>query len=185
MARKATATFQVVASGIIKNQITTDEEDLAAAAVGEIISALELTSGTSEEQIDRVWQIKEQALADTANDDIAVDDFDSHDGGGGTGNDIIGQDCDLVDIVAILVVLAKGSAGELRFGGEGSANAWDTFISSQTAHLKVKASTNMPGILFVFNAADPAYAVAANELLRINASGGAITYNLYIFGRSA
>ena len=151
--------------------------------IGELITK-SLTDGTSANQIDRVFSHRCRTLTSGNNSDIDVFDFAGEDAGAGAGNDALGQAVSLVEVVVLMVVNQATSVGNAVVGGEGSAAAFNApFGGSDTATVTVR-----PGGLVLFVATvDPAYAVAdsSNHLLRINALGGNITYDVHIFGRSA
>jgi hypothetical protein len=76
------------------------------------------------------------------------------------------------------------SAGNLLVGNNNTTAAWNSILNaSDTAAITLPPS----GILLLASTNDPAWAVAdaTNHLLRFTASGGAVTYDVYLLGRSA
>jgi hypothetical protein len=139
-------------------------------------------NGTAANQANRIWQDQGRPITSGANEDLNVYSYAGIDIGGGAGNDALGQAMALIEIVALLIYNQTGSAGNLLIGGQGTANAWTSWISSNAATLgPVK-----PGGLFQLGMpGQPAMAVgnANNNLLRVAASGGNVTYNIFILGR--
>lgn len=143
-----------------------------------------LANGTGPGQADRVWQSVGRVLLAAASEVIDLHDFTGLDIGAGAGNDANGQPLALAEIVRILVVSDPSSVGDLIVGAEGSAAAWTSFNGSGTVPLKtIKPGGELDGI----DVTDPAMAVAdaTNHLLKLEASGGDVTYSIYILGRSA
>ncbi len=137
-------------------------------------------SGTTANKADRWYFEIDRALTSASNDDLDVYDFAVFD----NATDALGNAITLAEIVAVIVRNQTTSAGNLVLGGNGTTAAWNSvFSASDTATI-----TLHPGGIFLVAAPDdPAYAVAdtSNHLLRVNASGGNITYDIGILGRSA
>ena len=143
------------------------------------------TSGTTASKADIVWSDTDRAILSGANDDLDLYDLGSIDIGGGAGKDALGNAIAIAEIVAILIRNDSTSTGSLIIGGEGSGAAWNSpFNASDTATMGPIAPG---GWFYLFNPADPAWTVAdaTNHLLRINASGGNVTYDIAFLGRSA
>jgi len=163
-----------------------DEATYVAAAQGAAYSpATALSSGTAANKADRIWTSLARALASGGNESIDLYDFGSLDIGGGAGRDAVGQLITLAEIVAILIQNNASSAGGLIIGGEGSGAAWNSgFGGSDSA---VTPTIAPGGWWQLFTPADPALVVTdtTNHLLKIAATGGAVTYDIHILGRSA
>lgn len=147
--------------------------------------ATALTSGTTANKADRVWSDTGRTILSGANDDIDLYDLGTIDIGGGAGKDALGQSVALAEVVALLIYNQPGSAGGLLVFGEGSTSAWNGPTNgSDTA---VFGPIRPGGWLMLFAPTDPAYAVtdAASNLLRLTASGGNVTYDISVLGRSA
>lgn len=147
-------------------------------------SASDIASGTLANQADRIWHSISRALTSGSSETIDVYDLGSLDIGAGAGRDGLGQLWTVAEIVGILIRSATTSAGNLIIGGEGSGAAWNSLWNgSDTAQLLLP-----PGGLFLMaSPADPAWAVTdvTNHLLKLAASGGAVTYDITLLGRSA
>ena len=88
----------------------------------------------------------------------------------------------LTEICGILIYSTLASVGTLTIGGQGTANAWTSWIGSNT---QTVGPINPGGLFFLAETAEPAWAVgnASNNLLRLTAAGGNVTYDMYILGR--
>ena len=144
-----------------------------------------ITSGTSANTANRFWQDENRALASGASENIDVYDLAAIDIGGGAGRDALGQLQTLAEIVAIMIKVEDASAGSLIIGGEGSTAAWNSlFNASDTS---VLGPIKPGGFVLIHSPGDPAFAVAdtSNHLLKLAASGGDVTYSIYLMGRDA
>lgn len=142
-------------------------------------------SGTGADQANRMWQDTNRLLSSAASENIDLYDLGAIDIGGGAGKDALGQAQLLAEVVGILIVNESASAGSLLIGGEGSAAAWNSILNaSDTA---VIGPIKPGGMFFISSPGDPAFAVAdaANHLLKLEASGGDVTYSIYVLGRDA
>lgn len=142
-------------------------------------------SGTGAGQADRFWQSTGRTLASGGAEDIDVYDLGSLDiSGAGAGRDALGQAWTVAEIAGMLVFNRAASAGKLLIGGKGTSAAWSDWLNANDdAELTLPPS----GIFLIAATNDPAWAVAdtTNHLLTMTASGGAVTYDLYLLGRSA
>ncbi len=183
MARTGAANFTFKMTGRITNTVHVDLGASASAALGDTIE-MAFTSGTSASNIDRIWSDSGRTVSSGNDEDIDLFDFAGIDSGAGAALDNIGQSASFVEIVGLMVQNQSASAGNLVLGGETSAATWNVMLGpADTGTI-----TLLPGMVFMVGGlADPGYAVAdtTNHLLRVNASGGNITYDIHIFGRSA
>ncbi|HBH54951.1 MAG TPA: hypothetical protein DDY91_23970 [Planctomycetaceae bacterium] len=142
-------------------------------------------SGTGSGQADRFWQSTGRTLSSAATEDLDVYDLGSLDiSGAGAGRDALGQLWTVAEIAGLLVFNRSTSAGNLLVGNNNTTAAWNSILNaSDTAAITLPPS----GILLLASTNDPAWAVAdaTNHLLRFTASGGAVTYDVYLLGRSA
>jgi len=177
----ATALASIGCTGVLKATLshTVQGESVDVIADAAVFSAA-FTSGTTANKADLFYQEIDRALTSASNDDLDVYDMAVFD----AATDLLGNTITHVEICAVAIRNQSGSAGNLVLGGEGSAAAWNSmFSASDTATITIH-----PGGFFMLVAPDdPAYAVAdtSNHLLRVNASGGDITYDISILGRSA
>jgi hypothetical protein len=144
-----------------------------------------LASGTGANQADRIWLDKDRTLISGGTENIDLYDLGSIDIGAGAGRDELGQAVTIAEIVALYIENLTSSTGSLIIGGEGSGATWNSpFNASDSAKL---GPLPPGGILLLFAPTDPAWAVAdsTNHLLKIEASGGAVTYHIGFLGRSA
>ena len=167
----------------IQNLLDASSTGTVAVDVGDTITKSP-TSGTAADKADRCWTDKGRTLTSGNSEDIDVYDFGSLDIGAGAGLDPLGQALALAEIVAMLIQNSSASAGDLVVGGKGTTAAWNSlFNADDDAVLVIKPG----GFVLLYAPTDPAYAVAdtANHLLKMAASGGDVTYDIHILGRSA
>lgn len=156
----------------------------AAAEQGESLGfATAFANGTGANQADTIWSSGNRALSSGANESLDLYDLGTIDLGAGAGKDALGQSVANVEIVGLLIVHKSGT-GTLLVGGGGATTAWNSmFNGDDDAQLVVKPG----GRVLVLCPPDPAYAVAdtTNHTLKMEASGGAVTYSITVLSRSA
>ncbi len=165
---------------------TSDGGVLTSSAAHGAAQAVTFTaSGTGAGQADRFWQSTGRTLTSGGSEDLDMYDLGSLDiSGAGAGRDANGQIWTVAEIAGILVYNRPTSAGKLLIGGKNTAAAWsELFNANDDAELTLPPS----GIFLLASTNDPAWAVAdtSNHLLTMLASGGAVTYDVYLLGRSA
>lgn len=142
-----------------------------------------LASGTSANQADRVLFKADTEILSAASVDLNLYSGANWDGLS-SGKDLLGNTLTNVELVALLIHNRAASAGTLVIGGEGTANAWSApFGASNTSVVGI-----LPGGTFqLFAPTNPAWAVgsSSNNLLRLEASGGDVTYRAVALMRSA
>lgn len=180
----STISAQAILRATVLN--TADGAVLTASAAHGAAQAVTFTaSGTGAGQADRFWQSTGRMLTSGGSEDLDVYDLASLDiSGAGAGRDALGQVWTVAEIAGILVYNRPTSAGDLLIGGKGTAAAWSIWLNNNDdAELTLKPS----GIFLLASTNDPAWAVAdtSNHLLTMLASGGAVTYDVYLLGRSA
>jgi hypothetical protein len=138
--------------------------------------------GVAAGQMSLVWAVLDREILDAANDDINVQTFTGLDIGGGAGRDLLGAGPINWSLIGgIMVVNRASSTGSLVVGGEGSANAWNSLLNgSDTA----KLAPLPPGGFFALSVPTGLAVGAGNNLLRLAASGGDLTYDLGLLGRT-
>lgn len=139
-----------------------------------------LTEGTGADQADRSNQDVGRALTSGNNEDLDIYDLAGFD----LATDPLRNPVTYTEVVAILVRNRSTSAGSLLVGGNGTAAAWNSiFAGSDTGKIELKPG----GGFLIWAPTDPAYVVAdtSNHLLRMEASGGNVTYDIHVLGRSA
>lgn len=180
----STISAQAILKATVLN--TADGTVLTASAAHGATQGVTFTaSGTGAGQADRFWQSTGRTLTSGGSEDLDVYDLASLDiSGAGAGRDALGQVWTVAEIAGILVYNRPTSAGDLLIGGKGTAAAWSIWLNNNDdAELTLKPS----GIFLLASTNDPAWAVAdtSNHLLTMLASGGAVTYDIYLLGRSA
>jgi hypothetical protein len=174
--------LQISFTSVLENLLSDGSTDVE--VTQNISTNTTLTSGTTSGKADRIWISKGRTLASGASETIDVYDLGSIDIGAGAGKDALGQSWALAEAVGLIVLSASTSVGTLAIGGEGSTATWASiFGASDTAYTTIGPG----GALVLYRPDDPAYAVAdaTNHLLKMAASGGAVTYSIAIIGRSA
>jgi hypothetical protein len=178
----ASIQFKAALAAIINNTI---DNAAAGSSVSLGISQgppVALTNGTGANQANRFWQSTGRTLTGGTNEDLNLYSFAGLDIGAGAGNGPLGGALAQTEIVGLLIVNESGSVGNLNIGGQGTANAWTSWISSNAATV----GPFKPGSCFeMFVPLQPALVVGAanNNLLRIAAAGGNVLYDIYILGR--
>lgn len=180
----STISAQAILRATVLN--TADGTVLTASAAHGAGQAVTFTaSGTGAGQADRFWQSTGRTLTSGGSEDLDVYDLASLDiSGAGAGRDALGQVWTVAEIAGILVYNRPTSAGDLLIGGKGTAAAWSIWLNNNDdAELTLKPS----GIFLLASTNDPAWGVTdtSNHLLTMLASGGAVTYDIYLLGRSA
>jgi len=155
-------------------------EGVTKSSVKEMSFGLALTSGTTANKADRWIFDIDRVVTSGNNEDLDLYDLAGFD----NTVDLLGNTTTFAEIVAIIVENESGSAGTLVLGGNGTAAAWNSpFNADDDGALTIAAG----GFVLIANPKDAAYAVTdtSNHLLRVAASGGNITYNIGVLGRSA
>lgn len=189
MARSlASIQVQAILKATLRNSLDGSTQTASVAQGATAAPSTTLASGTSSYQADRVWGDASRSLSSGGSENIDMYDLASIDIDAGAGKDGLGQTYTIAEVTGIMIVSESTSSGTLYVGGEGSAAAWQSMFHvsgslSDTAGVVIGPG----GFLLNFNPADPAFAVAdsSNHLLKIAASGGAVTYSIYVLGRSA
>lgn len=177
----ATVLSDIVCNAQLLATLTKTEEGLPISVkANQGIFTMSLTAGTTANKADRFFVDTDRVLAEDADDALDLYDLAGFD----RATDLVGNAVTFAEIVGLMVRNKSTSAGTLVLGGEGSAAAWNSlFSASDTYTMDIKPG----GFVLVAAPGDPAYAVAdtSNHLLNVNASGGGITYDIVIIGRSA
>lgn len=180
----ASISFRAAMTCSLKNAAIDGSTLTASVTQGKTLTIPSLSSGTGADAMDRAWGDTDRTLSSSATENIDVYDLASIDIGAGAGLSALGQAITFTEIVGLLIQNKSTSSGTLIVGGEGSSATWNSvFNASDTAKLSLPPS----GLIFLACFSDPAFAVAdsSNHLLKFEASGGAVTYSIFIFGRSA
>lgn len=159
-------------------------ERTASVAQGLSHSPTKQTSGTSNNQSDRIWFSPGRTLTSGSSETIDVYDFGSLDIGGGAGKDALGQAMALAEINGLQIIVRATSTGSLVVGGDGTTACWNSLFAGDDDG-KI---TLPPGAPFqVHCPSDPGWAVAdtSNHLFKLEAVGGNVTFDITILGRSA
>ncbi len=188
MANTRSAISAVAASLTARVRNVLDEDTTADVAVdlGDGLRRA-FASGTTAGKADRCWSDKGRTLASGGDVQIDLFDFAAEDVGAGTGKDALGQAVGFVDVCALLAFNHADSVGNLILGGDqGEANAGDwgaPFGDTDSVAITIRPG----GFLLLVAPTKPGYAVTdtSSHLLTCGASGGAITYDLHLLGRSA
>jgi len=156
---------------------------IASIAGGGALLNATLASGNGEDMVNRMWQRIGVEITSGATADIDLFDFAGIDIGGGEGMDGLGQAMDLEEIVA-LILIKTGGAGSLEVMPGNPTGYW-TCMPKMTAALGNALKTN--GILLLYQPNHQAFDVfdGTSHVIRLGANGGAVTYSLYVWGRSS
>lgn len=149
-------------------------------AGGGLTHKLELTSGTTVGTANRSNQNIDRTLSSGAAEDLDMYDL----AGFASATDLLRNAVTYAEIVGLLIVNSSASVGTLLVGGKGTTAAWNSLFNAND-----DAELTLPPNSFVMLGCsnDPGWAVAdtSNHLLTMTASGGAVTYSIYVIGRSA
>ena len=183
MAREAGLTALLQFTGILTNVLdpnTTPRPKVT----HESKNSLKLLTGNGQNQVNRIWCKEKQAIADAANFDISLLDFNGIDIGAGPGLDALGQPMLLTHLVALLIV--NRGPGRLDIGGEGGANAFKQLFIGMAANPETGViSIPAGGSLFVTAPVDGYPIAVADAILRLAANGGAVDCDIFVAGRAA
>lgn len=174
--------LNVKLSGTYQNTLT----DLAVVSITQptLNYSKTLTGGVSANQANRVWESKNRTLADTYQEIIDLYDFTGVDIGAGAGKDALGLDIIMEEVIAIAIVNENlvTEDGQLEIFPSAS-NGWQAIGSHTVAN---GGALLGQGCLFKSNVAENGFNVEKDEGSRITlrASGGSVTYSIYILGRS-
>ncbi len=180
MARSATGAIKVQVEAKITNSDTNAGD--VTFNINDAISNLFNTSGTGDDQFDRLWFDKGRAVTSASSEDIDVYDLAAFDAGFGAGADALGQTVTFAEITGI--VIKNYGPGVLICGNKNTAAAFQQpFNSSDTGAVSIPDE----GIFVLTAPKDGNFTVTdtSDHLLTVTASGGNITYDVYLFGRSA
>ena len=174
--------FQAILKAVVQE---TREGGTATFSAGTSLAPTNLADGTAANQTDLFPQDIARTLTSGNNEDIDVFDWAQSNPGPGAGRDLIGNTLTLVEIVGVLIFNQTSSAGSITIGNNNTVAAWNSpFNASDTGAV---GPIGPGGWFMIFDPSDPAFAVAdtSNHLLRITATGGNVTYDIYMAGRSA
>src|SRR4051794_19616188 len=125
----ASIVVSVGIKALVQNVIDGGNADAASAALGKLlVPTTALTTGTTADKADSIWQDTSRTLASGATENINVYSFTGIDIGGGAGKSPLGVANTFVEIVGLLIRNLSTSAGTLKVGGEGSANAFSVIF---------------------------------------------------------
>lgn len=171
--------FMLQLKATVQNTVDVGAGLTPSVPMGIAIQSPKLTSGNSTNQANRFWQNTGRILASGTSENLNVYSLSGIDIGGGSGNDALGIPYAMTKIIAILIQNDPTSVGNMLIGGQASANAWTSWIGSNSD----TCGPFPPGACWMlFNPAGFTVGSASNNLLKIAASGGQVIYNPYILG---
>ena len=139
------------------------------------------TSGTGANQVNRIKKDIAIALESAATVDLDLFDF----AGFADANDILGNALGtMAELVELKIDVDASSTGTLLVGNNGTGAAFNSiFNGDDDAAIPLPPGAGM----HLYCSAATAWAIAdsTNHLLRLTASGGAVTGNVVVMGRSA
>ena len=175
----ATELSEIVTSGSLRATLTDTIQTAELVASGGSDKTLSITNGTSANQADRFIQDKARALTSGNNEDLDVFDLAVFD----QTTDVIGNTTTFAEIVGLLLINSSSSAGSLVAGNKNTAAAWSTLFNGDTDSIILPPDS----FFCIATRATLAWTVtdSSSHILRIAASGGNITYDIFLLGRSA
>ena len=160
---------------------TLDDGQVVSTSCGGTIITGRLTSGVSENQIDRVWEDTSRSLASGVTETLDLYDLGSLDIGAGAGNDPLGLPNGFEEIVTLVIKQISG-AGRLEINPTTPANnlAWIpsmTVVNGGALRNGAVRAWHQPGEdgLDVLD--------GSSHTVNFKANGGDVVYSIYILGR--
>lgn len=186
MADTLTATITARITSLFENELSTDGVGITSKSEAKLNlePVLALTDGTAVGQADKIIKAAGQTLTSTTTD-IDMYDLGSLNVGAGAGRDNLGQAVALAEVVAVLFYIHTTSTGTFIIGNNGTAAAWNSpFNGSDTASI---GPFRAGSIVMLATRSATGFTVtdASNHLLRLEASGGTVNYDMVIIGRTA
>lgn len=148
-------------------------------AQGESALVYNFENGTTSSKANRWIQNTDRALTSGNSEDLDLYDLAGFD----ATTDLVGTTVTFADIVGLVIRNQSSSAGNLAVGGKGDSTAWTSLLANNSDILTI-----LPGAAIALCvSSDPGYAVVdtTNHILKMAASGGDVTYDIWILGRNA
>lgn len=174
----ATTLENLICKATVSSGLSDSLQGATRAATSGATFELSLTAGTTANKADRIIQEVSRTLASGS------EDLDMYDLAGFTQTtDVLKNTVTFAEIVALLITNSSASIGNLVVGNKNATTAWIGFLTGDTDSFFIKPG----GAFFICAPTDPAMAVAdtTSHLLTMTASGGSVTYSVYVLGRSA
>jgi len=167
-------------SSTITNVIDDGSSASVAAMKGRLLD-LVLTTGIADNKATRAWRLKDGSIGSGSTKDIDLYDLVGEDIGAGDGRDALGQLMVQKQIVAF-VLEKTGGAGLLELMPTNPAN-YCTWVPVLTVAAGNALKTG--GLALLVQPAASALRVtdASSHKMRLGASGGAVTYDLWLVSR--
>lgn len=145
-----------------------------------------LTSGIGDNQANRIWQSTGRTLVNFARETFNLNDMDGTTNiGAGAGNDSLGQTVDFEEIVGIFITNdnAVTADGLLEIIPDPDTNGWTPIGEHDVAN---GGALSGGGVLAKFAPAEAGFDVnpGTSENIRFRASGGDVTYSIYVIARN-
>ena len=177
--------IRLLMSATVKNLLSDDPVRSATGALSSSFAPT-LLDGTDIDEANRAWSYV-SSLADAASLVIDLFDFGSLDSGSGAGKDIVGQAIALTEVVAILIRNTSEDTSDSDVPGDleiepDVTNGW-TPIGTHTV---ANGGALAPGGLFLkVNTDTVGFLVtdASNHRIKLTANGGAVDFEVLVFGR--
>lgn len=175
--RSATATINLKFQAQIVNTLTNSSRT-AANILADLLSG-EIPDGINSGQSNRAWCSEDRALASGANETLDLYQMSNIDIGAGTGKDALGQDCLFEEIT---VVIIKQVTGDGRLQIEPGTTNPLTALGSHT--VATDGALRSGGLFVKIELGDSGINLSAGaKNVKFTASGGALTYSIWILGR--
>jgi hypothetical protein len=177
----ANASIQAKITGKLKNTLT-DGSSFAESVVGGTIFNWSPTTGVSANNANRFWARTGVEITSGATVDIDLYDFAGIDIGGGAGKDALGQAMALEEICVFAIVQTAGP-GRLEIMPANPANhaPWMPVLTVALGN-----ALKSGGLLMLAQKDEDAFDVedGSAHMIRLGANGGAVTYAMYVVGRT-
>lgn len=160
-----------------------DDSASAAATLNGSYVGNTLSNGVEANQISRAWVNKSLEISASSSVDLDVADVSALDIGAGSGVDALGQDVVMEEIVLLVIKNKSTSAGYLEINSTLPSSQWGV-IPQYAARNAVGGALKPGGVRIWFEPDAQALDTAGSGAeVRLTATGGDVTAEIYIFGR--
>ena len=175
----ATSLTNIQLSAAIRATLSDTIESVTRSAQGSGSASLSFTNGTAINQADVFYQDLGRTISSGNNEDLNLFSMAGFD----TTKDALNNVAFFENVCGMLVVNTSSSAGDLIIGNNATTAAWVGLLQADTDEILLPAD----GFLCCGTRDATGWAVAntTSHLLRMTASGGNVTYDITLLGRSS
>lgn len=188
MTRSATGNLRASIRGAISNALDNTGRTASSQVGDASLLNINFVDGVAANQINRLWEVVDFALAENDDVEINLNTFAGWDIGAGLGNDAVGQPMDLEEVVVIAIVntstaIAGQAGGPFLEVYPSISSGWTAIGSHKVAQ---GGALGANGSLVKCNPGEPGFDVLPGTADRITlkAVGGDVTFTAVVFGRN-